>query len=39
MAVVLLSLGFFLVWPVVLLLINSFNAARDWFVVSLALGV
>jgi iron(III) transport system permease protein len=32
MAVVLLSLGFFLVWPVVLLLINSFNAARDWFV-------
>ena len=32
MAVVLLSLGYFLIWPVVLLLINSFNAASDWFV-------
>ncbi len=32
MAVVLLSLGYFLIWPVVLLLINSFNAANDWFV-------
>ena len=32
MAVVLLSLGYFLLWPVLLLLINSFNAASDWFV-------
>ncbi|HEY1269637.1 MAG TPA: iron ABC transporter permease [Candidatus Binatia bacterium] len=32
MAAVLLVLGFFLVWPVLLLLINSFNAASDWFV-------
>jgi iron(III) transport system permease protein len=32
MAVVLLSLGYFLIWPVLLLLINSFNAASDWFV-------
>jgi iron(III) transport system permease protein len=32
MAVVLLSLGYFLIWPVLLLLINSFNAAGDWFV-------
>ena len=32
MAVVLLALGFFLIWPVVLLLINSFNAANDWLV-------
>jgi iron(III) transport system permease protein len=32
MVVVLLSLGFFLIWPVLLLLINSFNAASDWFV-------
>ncbi len=32
MAVLLLSLGFFLIWPVLLLLINSFNAATDWFV-------
>jgi iron(III) transport system permease protein len=32
MAVLLLSLGFFLIWPVILLLINSFNAATDWFV-------
>ena len=32
MAVVLLSLGYFLIWPVILLLINSFNAASDWFV-------
>ncbi|MQA67052.1 MAG: ABC transporter permease subunit [Alphaproteobacteria bacterium] len=31
-AVVVLTLGFFLIWPVVLLLINSFNAASDWFV-------
>jgi iron(III) transport system permease protein len=31
-AVVLLTLGFFLIWPVLLLLINSFNAASDWFV-------
>ena len=32
MAVLLLSLGFFLIWPILLLLINSFNAATDWFV-------
>ncbi|MGE0652892.1 MAG: ABC transporter permease, partial [Alphaproteobacteria bacterium] len=31
-AIVVLTLGFFLIWPVVLLLINSFNAANDWFV-------
>ena len=32
MAAVLLALGFLMVWPVLLLLINSFNAATDWFV-------
>ncbi len=32
MAAVLLVLGFFLIWPLILLLINSFNAATDWFV-------
>jgi len=32
MALVLVSLGYFLTWPVLLLLINSFNAASDWFV-------
>jgi iron(III) transport system permease protein len=32
MAVVLLSLGYLLIWPVLLLLINSFNTAADWFV-------
>src|SRR6266852_7916996 len=32
MAVMLLVLGYFLIWPVILLLINSFNAASDWFV-------
>ncbi|RPI97165.1 MAG: iron ABC transporter permease, partial [Chloroflexi bacterium] len=32
MAVVLISLGYLLIWPVLLLLINSFNAASDWFV-------
>jgi iron(III) transport system permease protein len=32
MAVVLIALGYFLIWPVLLLLINSFNAAADWFV-------
>ena len=32
MAVVLITLGYFLIWPVLLLLINSFNAASDWFV-------
>jgi len=32
MAVVLISLGYVLIWPVLLLLINSFNAASDWFV-------
>jgi iron(III) transport system permease protein len=32
MAAVLLTLGFFMIWPVLLVLINSFNAASDWFV-------
>jgi iron(III) transport system permease protein len=32
MAVMLSLLGYFLLWPVTLLLINSFNAATDWFV-------
>ena len=32
MAAVLLSFGYVLIWPVLLLLINSFNAAGDWFV-------
>ncbi len=32
MAAVVLSLGYFLIWPVLLLLINSFNTATDWFV-------
>ncbi len=32
MAAVLLSLGFFLICPVLLLLVNSFNTATDWFV-------
>jgi iron(III) transport system permease protein len=32
MAVVLMALGYLLIWPVLLLLINSFNAASDWFV-------
>ncbi|HEY1236589.1 MAG TPA: iron ABC transporter permease [Candidatus Binatia bacterium] len=32
MAAVLLCLGYFLIWPVLLLVINSFNAANDWFV-------
>jgi iron(III) transport system permease protein len=32
MAAVLLLLGYFLIWPVILLLINSFNTAVDWFV-------
>ena len=32
MAVALLVLGYFLIWPIILLLINSFNAATDWFV-------
>ncbi|HWO42274.1 MAG TPA: ABC transporter permease subunit [Candidatus Eisenbacteria bacterium] len=32
MAILLLSLGYFLIWPVLLLLINSFNTAADWFV-------
>ncbi|MGZ8453934.1 MAG: ABC transporter permease [Candidatus Binatia bacterium] len=32
MAAVLIGLGYFLLWPVLLLLINSFNAASDWFV-------
>ncbi|HEX5605708.1 MAG TPA: ABC transporter permease subunit [Candidatus Binatia bacterium] len=32
MALLLLSLAFLLIWPVILLLINSFNTANDWFV-------
>lgn len=32
MAAVLLTLGFILIWPVLLILINSFNTASDWFV-------
>src|ERR1044071_8724287 len=32
MAGVLFVLAYFLVWPVLLLLINSFNATSDWFV-------
>jgi iron(III) transport system permease protein len=32
MAALLLSLAYFLIWPVILLLINSFNTANDWFV-------
>jgi iron(III) transport system permease protein len=32
MAALLLFLGYFLIWPVILLLINSFNTANDWFV-------
>jgi iron(III) transport system permease protein len=39
MAAVLLSLGYFLIWPVILLLINSFNAASDWFVEPRAWGI
>jgi iron(III) transport system permease protein len=39
MAVVLIALGYFLIWPVMLLLINSFNAASDWFVEPRAWGV
>jgi iron(III) transport system permease protein len=39
MAAVLLTLGFFLIWPVVLLLINSFNTAADWFVEPRAWGL
>lgn len=39
MAVVLLTLGFFLIWPVLLLLINSFNTATDWFVEPRAWGL
>lgn len=32
MAALLITLGSFLIWPVLLLLINSFNTAADWFV-------
>ncbi len=32
MALVLLILGFYLIWPVLLLIINSFDARPDWFV-------
>ena len=39
MAVVLLSLGFFLICPVLLLLINSFNTATDWLVEPRSWGV
>src|SRR4029453_4367807 len=39
MAAVLLLLGYFLIWPVLLLLINSFNTASDWFVEPRAWGV
>jgi iron(III) transport system permease protein len=39
MAVVLLVLGYFLIWPVILLLINSFNTASDWFVEPRAWGL
>jgi len=39
MAAVLLALGYFLIWPVMLLLINSFNAAADWFVEPRSWGV
>jgi iron(III) transport system permease protein len=39
MAAVLLTLGYFLIWPVLLLLINSFNAATDWFVEPRRFGV
>ncbi|HWP60713.1 MAG TPA: ABC transporter permease subunit [Candidatus Acidoferrales bacterium] len=39
MALVLLVLGYFLVWPVLLLLINSFNTAADWFVEPRAWGL
>jgi iron(III) transport system permease protein len=39
MAAVLLSLGYFLIWPVILLLINSFNTATDWFVEPRSWGV
>ena len=39
MALLLLSLAFFLIWPVILLLINSFNTANDWFVEPRSWGV
>jgi len=39
MAVVIISLGYFLIWPVIILLINSFNAASDWFVEPRRLGM
>jgi iron(III) transport system permease protein len=39
MAAVLIALGYFLIWPVLLLLINSFNTASDWFVEPRAWGV
>ncbi len=32
MAAILVVLGFYLIWPVILLLVNSFNIARDVFV-------
>ncbi|MGH7930966.1 MAG: ABC transporter permease [Candidatus Binatia bacterium] len=39
MAAVLLMLGYFLIWPIILLLINSFNTASDWFVEPRAWGL
>jgi iron(III) transport system permease protein len=39
MAVVLSTLGFFFIWPVLLLLFNSFNTATDWFVQSRSWGL
>ena len=39
MAAVLIVLGYFLIWPVLLLLINSFNTASDWFVEPRAWGI
>jgi iron(III) transport system permease protein len=39
MVVILLTLGYFLIWPVILLLINSFNIATDWFVEPRSWGV
>lgn len=39
MSVILLMFGFFLLWPIVLLIINSFNTATDWFVEPRSWGV
>ena len=32
MAVMLIVLGFYLIWPVILLMINSLDTRPDWFV-------